>query len=64
MQAVRDRTHWKSQEIRPRDPVFLGLCSQTELDEAVARARVEQQRDQATQHQAEVASELVEAAEI
>jgi hypothetical protein len=64
VQAVRDRTHWKSQEIRPRDPVFLGLCSQTELDEAVARARAEQQRDQATQHQAEVASELVEAAEV
>ncbi len=23
--AVRDRTHWKSAEIRPRDPVLLGL---------------------------------------
>ena len=37
--AVRERTHWKSQEIRPRDPVLLGLCSQTELDEAVVAAR-------------------------
>jgi hypothetical protein len=44
VQAVRDRTHWKSQEIRPRDPVLLGLSSQTELDEAVARARAEQAR--------------------
>jgi len=43
VQAVRDRTHWKSQEIRPRDPVLLGLSSQTELDEAIARARAEQQ---------------------
>jgi hypothetical protein len=42
VQAVRDRTHWKSQDIRPRDPVLLGLCSQSELDEAVARARAEQ----------------------
>lgn len=41
VQAVRERTHWKSQEIRPRDPVFLGLCQQIELDEAVARARAE-----------------------
>ena len=41
VQAVRDRTHWKSQEIRPRDPVLLGLCSQTELDEAIARAKAD-----------------------
>ena len=37
--AVRDRTHWKSQEIRPRDPVILGLCSQIDLDAAVIAAR-------------------------
>ncbi|MCS6781318.1 MAG: DUF1013 domain-containing protein [Geminicoccaceae bacterium] len=42
VQAVRDRTHWKSQDIRPRDPVLLGLCSQSELDEAIMRARAEQ----------------------
>lgn len=37
--AVRDRTHWKSQEIRPRDPVILGLCSQVDLDASVITAR-------------------------
>ena len=42
VQAVRDRTHWKSQEIRPRDPVLLGLCGQIELDDAVLRAKLEQ----------------------
>ncbi len=42
VQAVRDRTHWKSQDIRPRDPVLLGLCQQIELDDAVLRARIEQ----------------------
>lgn len=42
VQAVRDRTHWKSQDIRPRDPVLLGLCSQSELDDAIMRARAEQ----------------------
>ena len=41
VQSVRDRTHWKSSEIRPRDPVLLGLCQQIELDEAVIRARAE-----------------------
>jgi hypothetical protein len=48
VQAVRDRTHWKSQDIRPRDPVLLGLCSQVELDDAVLRARVEQGKDGAS----------------
>ena len=37
--AVRDRTHWKSAEIRPRDPMLLGLCSQVDLDAAVIAAR-------------------------
>jgi hypothetical protein len=39
IQAVRERTHWNSTNIRPRDPVLLGLCSQTELNAAVLRAR-------------------------
>jgi hypothetical protein len=36
--AVRDKTHWNSANIRPVDPVALGLCKQTELDEAVRKA--------------------------
>ena len=42
IQAIRDRTHWKSQDIRPRDPVLIGLCSQTELDDAIIRAKGDQ----------------------
>lgn len=30
--AVRDKSHWNSTNIRARDPVLLGLCTQTELD--------------------------------
>ncbi|HEV2100837.1 MAG TPA: cell cycle transcriptional regulator TrcR [Stellaceae bacterium] len=37
--AVRDRTHWNSQNIKPRHPVELGLCTLRELEEAVLRAR-------------------------
>lgn len=36
--AIRDRTHWNIANIKPRDPVGLGICKQLELDEAVARA--------------------------
>ncbi len=35
---VRDRAHWNSANIKPRDPVILGLCSQTDLNAAVAQA--------------------------
>lgn len=38
IQKVRDRTHWNSQNIKPVDPVTLGLCSQIELDEVIAKA--------------------------
>ena len=36
IQKVRERTHWNSANIKPRDPVILGLCSQTDLNAAVA----------------------------
>ncbi|MEQ8557907.1 MAG: DUF1013 domain-containing protein [Henriciella sp.] len=35
---VRDKTHWNSQNIKPVDPVTLGLCTQIELDEVVNKA--------------------------
>ena len=38
IQKVRERTHWNSANIKPRDPVILGLCSQTDLNAAVAQA--------------------------
>ena len=37
--AVRERTHWKSASIKPRDPIELGMCSYDELVAAVERAR-------------------------
>jgi len=36
--AIRERSHWNISNIQPKDPVTLGLCSQRELDAAVARA--------------------------
>ena len=38
IQKVRDRTHWNSPNIKPRDPVILGLCTQTDLHESVMAA--------------------------
>ena len=36
--SVRDRTHWNIQTIKPVDPVSLGICTQTDLDQAVQKA--------------------------
>lgn len=37
--AVRNRTHWNITNIKPKDPVLLGLCTQTHLDQAIAKAK-------------------------
>ncbi len=39
IEAVRERTHWNSSNIRPRDPVLLGLCNQGDLNQTVEKAR-------------------------
>lgn len=38
--SVKGRTHWNMNNIKPRDPVLLGLCSQTELDKVLEKARL------------------------
>ncbi|MCF8879984.1 DUF1013 domain-containing protein [Hyphobacterium sp. SN044] len=49
IESVRERTHWNSANIKPTDPVSLGLCSQVDLDEQVRksssrRAKMEKER--------------------
>ncbi len=36
---VRDRTHWRSTDIKARNPVGLGLCSESDLQREVDLAR-------------------------
>ena len=45
IQKVRDRTHWNSANIKPRDPVILGLCSQGDLNAAVSLANERLERE-------------------
>jgi uncharacterized protein len=47
--AVRDRTHWNSPNLQPQDPVTLGLCSQTDLDNEVKKAARRIERDRKEQ---------------
>lgn len=39
--AIRDRSHWNMNNIRQRDPVLLGICSQVDLDRATEKERLE-----------------------
>ncbi|MBM3505093.1 MAG: DUF1013 domain-containing protein [Alphaproteobacteria bacterium] len=36
--SVRERSHWNIQNLKPQDPVSLGICSQVDLDEAIQTA--------------------------
>jgi len=58
IQAIRDRSHWNMSNIRPQDPVALGLCKQSELDEAVRVAAERQAKaDAKTSSNASAADE-------
>jgi len=37
--GIRDRSHWNIANIKPRDPVALGLCSREDLSAAIQKAR-------------------------
>lgn len=56
IESIRDRGHWNMSNIRPVDPVALGLCKQTELDEAVQRAAERRARAEAQKSEAGGAS--------
>ncbi len=42
--SVRDRTHWNTPNLKLEDPVMLGMCTQTELEEAIRTALRKQRR--------------------
>lgn len=39
VQSIRNKTHIRMSEIRPKDPVLLGFCSQIELDGVVEKMK-------------------------
>lgn len=59
---VRDKSHWNAQNIRPRDPVLLGLCTQTELDK-VYRLAVEKHQSSAEKSLSQKNKEIIRALE-
>lgn len=50
---VRDRSHWNTANIKPQNPVLLGLCKQADLEAAVKRAQRRVERERAANPQEE-----------
>ena len=53
--AVRERTHWNTQNITPQDPILLGICTEAELLDAVRKARAKAERAAAREEKAAAA---------
>lgn len=60
---VRNRTHWNSANIKPVDPVTLGLSTQLELDAIVRRAAEKRAREDAKRGVVDEGASLKPAAE-
>lgn len=45
IQKVRDRSHWNAANIKPSNPVLLGICKQADLEAAIKRAHRKLERE-------------------
>ncbi len=52
IESIRDRSHWNSTNIKGKDPVMLGLCTQTRLDATVEKCRPASESDNAVSESA------------
>lgn len=59
IQAVRDRTHWNTANLKPVDPVTLGLCTQIELDNAVQKAADKREKEMAHLRPADASGDVL-----
>jgi hypothetical protein len=65
IESIDNRTHWNSANIKPVDPVTLGLSTQIELDAAVQKAgrRLERERKKADKAAGRTGETLLPASE-
>jgi hypothetical protein len=49
IKSIRTRTHWNTNNIKPRSPVQLGLCTQSELDTVVEVSQKESPQKESPQ---------------
>lgn len=39
IESIRDRSHWNMKNIKPRDVVLLGLCSQSQFNDVISQVK-------------------------
>jgi uncharacterized protein len=59
IESVRSKSHWNMQNIKPKDPVLLGLCSQSELDRVytIAMRKAEASGTKVAKHVSDILEE-------
>lgn len=55
---IRNRSHWNMSNIRQRDPVLLGICSQIDLDRCIAKALLDSSEEESKITKKYIAKEL------
>ncbi|MBL6927556.1 MAG: DUF1013 domain-containing protein [Rhodospirillales bacterium] len=60
--SVRDKTHWNSQQIKPQNPVNLGLCTAQDLERVVVIAKNKAAKLKAAEPAVDTAVETAEEA--
>lgn len=43
--SIRNRSHWNVKNIKPRDPVLLGLCSQSQFNDVIAQIKTLEEKE-------------------
>ncbi|MGL9717396.1 MAG: cell cycle transcriptional regulator TrcR [Wolbachia sp.] len=46
VEQVRDGSHYNMQNIKPQDPILLGLCSQENLEAEIERAKIKEEKQE------------------
>lgn len=46
LEAIKDRSHWNMSNIRQRDPVLLGICTQIDLERIIEKSKLSQDDEQ------------------
>ena len=59
--SIRSRSFWNFQNLAPKDPVALGLCSQSDLEKAVNKANRKKEREKKKEERAKKKEEKLKA---
>lgn len=51
IESIKNKTHWNMKEIKPRDVVLLGLCTQSQLNDVISKIKPPTDQEQDNQNE-------------